>query len=101
MNEVFSRSESYMDDITLFDCVLYRIQGMCAVINDGKLIELQKDAADEIVTGDKAISFHGVAFYCDQAALSSDTLDRLEEFSLSAEDTAYSVYMDNGRLVVY
>ena len=44
---------------------------------------------------------NGVTFYYDGFALTDDMIDRLESFSLSAEDDTYSVYVDNGRLVIY
>lgn len=44
---------------------------------------------------------NGVTFYYDGFALTDDMIDRLESFSLSAEDHTYSVYVDNGRLVIY
>ena len=44
---------------------------------------------------------NGVTFYYDGFALTDDTIDRLENFSLSAKEDTYSVYVDNGRLVIY
>ena len=44
---------------------------------------------------------NGVTIYYDGFALTDDMIDRLESFSLSAEDDTYSVYVDNGRLVIY
>lgn len=44
---------------------------------------------------------NGVTFYYDGFALTDDMIDQLECFSLSAEDDTYSVYLDNGRLVIY
>lgn len=44
---------------------------------------------------------NGVTFYYDDFVLTDEIIERLENFSLSAEDDAYSVYVDNGKLVIY
>ena len=44
---------------------------------------------------------NGVTFYYDGFLLTDEMLEQLENFSLSAEEDAYSVYLDNGRLVIY
>lgn len=44
---------------------------------------------------------NGVTFFYDGFALTDDMIDQLESFSLSADDDAYSVYLDDGRLVIY
>ena len=44
---------------------------------------------------------NGVTFYYDGFTLTDDMIDQLESFSLSADDDTYSVYVDNGRLVIY
>ncbi|MFW5555774.1 MAG: Panacea domain-containing protein [Roseburia inulinivorans] len=46
-------------------------------------------------------TINGVTFYYDGFILTDDIIDQLENFSLSAEDDTYSVYLDNGRLVIY
>jgi uncharacterized phage-associated protein len=46
-------------------------------------------------------SINGVTFYYDGFHLTDEIIDQLERFSLSAEDDAYSVYLDDGRLVIY
>ncbi len=43
---------------------------------------------------------NGVVFYYDGFLLTDDMINQLEAFSLSADDDAYSVYVDNGRLVI-
>lgn len=42
-----------------------------------------------------------MTFYFDGFSLTDDMIDRLESFSLSADDDTYSVYLDNGRLMIY
>lgn len=44
---------------------------------------------------------NGVTFYYDGFPLTDAIIDHLENFSLSAEDDTYRVYLDNGRLVIY
>lgn len=44
---------------------------------------------------------NGVRFYYDGFTLTDEIVDHLEGVSLSAEDDAYSIYFDNGRLVIY
>lgn len=44
---------------------------------------------------------NGITFYYDNFVLTDDIIDQLEAFSLSAEDDSYSVYLDDGRLVIY
>lgn len=44
---------------------------------------------------------NGVTFYYDGFSLTDEMIEQLESFSLSADEDAYSVYVDNGRLVIY
>lgn len=44
---------------------------------------------------------NGITFYYDGFSLTDEMIEQLENFSLSADDDAYSVYLDNGRLVIY
>ena len=45
---------------------------------------------------------NGVTFYLyGDLKLTDEIRNQLESFSLSADDDAYSVYVDNGRLVIY
>lgn len=44
---------------------------------------------------------NGVTFYYDGFILTDDMIEQLENFSLAADDDTYSVYVDNGRLVIY
>lgn len=46
-------------------------------------------------------TINGVTFYYDGFTLTSKIMDELENFSLSAEDDSYSIYFDNGKLVIY
>lgn len=44
---------------------------------------------------------NGVTFYYEGFALTDEIIEQLESFSLSADDDVYSVYVDNGKLVIY
>lgn len=44
---------------------------------------------------------NGIAFYYDDMELTDEIYNYLEEFSLSAEDDAYTIYKDGEALVVY
>ena len=44
---------------------------------------------------------NGVTFYYDGFKLTEDMIEQLEAFSLDADDDSYSVYLDDGRLVIY
>ena len=44
---------------------------------------------------------NGVTFYYEGFKMSDEVIEQLEGFSLDAEDDSYSVYMDNGELVIY
>ena len=46
-------------------------------------------------------TINGVTFYFDGFSLTDDMIDQLENFSLSADDDTYSIYLDNGKLVIY
>ena len=44
---------------------------------------------------------NGVTFYYDGFDLNDELFDQLEAFSLSADEDTYSVYLDDGKLVIY
>ena len=44
---------------------------------------------------------NGVTFHYDGFELTDEIIEQLENFSLSADDDTYSVYLDNGGLVIY
>ncbi len=63
-----------------------------------EIISAYRETANDITASE---TINGVTFYFDGFALTDDMIDRLESFSLSADDDTYSVYLDNGRLVIY
>jgi uncharacterized phage-associated protein len=63
-----------------------------------EIISAYREAASDVSSSE---SINGVTFYYDGFALTDEIIDQLESFSLSADDDAYSVYLDDGRLVIY
>ncbi len=63
-----------------------------------EIISAYKEAANDVAASE---IINGVTFYYDGLVLTDEIIDQLENFSLSAEDDIYSVYLDNGRLVIY
>lgn len=44
---------------------------------------------------------NGITFFYDNMELTDEIIDKLEMFSYSAEDDSYTVYIDEGELVIY
>ena len=44
---------------------------------------------------------NGISFYYDGFQLTDDMIEQLESFSLDADDDSYTVYLDDGSLVIY
>lgn len=44
---------------------------------------------------------NGITFYYDGFKLTDEMIDQLETFTSNADDDTYSVYLDDGRLVIY
>lgn len=63
-----------------------------------EIICAYKEASDDVT---KYEIINGVTFHYDGFELTDDIIEQLENFSLSADDDTYSVYLDNGRLVIY
>ncbi|MCR5330101.1 MAG: SocA family protein [Lachnospiraceae bacterium] len=63
-----------------------------------EIISAYRETSSDVTASE---TINGVTFYFDGFALTDDMIDQLESFSLSADDDSYSVYLDNGRLVIY
>lgn len=63
-----------------------------------EIISAYKEAASDVTASE---IINGVTFYYDGLVLTDEMIEQLENFSLSAEDDTYCVYLDNGRLVIY
>lgn len=62
-----------------------------------EVLDAYRQSVNE-VTAKEVIN--GITFFYDGFTLTDDMIEKLEMFSLTAEDNAYSVYMDSGRLVI-
>ena len=51
--------------------------------------------------GNNCEIINGVTFFYDGVTLTDSIMKELEDFSLLAEDETYSIYLDDGRLVIY
>lgn len=63
-----------------------------------EILSAYKEAATDVTASE---IINGITFYYDGISLTDDIISQLELFSLSADDDTYSVYLDNGRLVIY
>lgn len=63
-----------------------------------EIIDAYKESSSYVMA--KEI-INGVTFYYDGFTLTDEIIEELEKISLNAEDNAYTVYIDNGGLVVY
>lgn len=63
-----------------------------------EVLDAYKESSKEITASE---TINGVTFYYDGFELTDSLMDQLESFSRLAEDDSYSVYMDDGRLVIY
>lgn len=63
-----------------------------------EIISAYKEVADDVTACE---IINGVTFYYDGFSLTDEMIEQLESFSLSADEDVYSVYVDNGRLVIY
>ena len=82
----------------LFNEQVLAFENGCVVEKMREIILAYRETASDTA---KYEIINGVTFYYDGFALTDDMIDRLESFSLSAEYDTYSVYVDNGRLVIY
>ena len=88
-------------------CTGYHSKGMSVVDMMSQQADVEKmreiiSAYRETVDGAMAVEIiNGVTFYYAGFTLTDDMMDQLKGFSLSAEDDTYSVYLDNGKLVIY
>ncbi len=63
-----------------------------------EIISAYKETSTDVTASE---TINGVTFYYDGFTLTDELLEQLENFSLSADDDTYSVYLDNERLVIY
>ena len=62
------------------------------------IIEAYNDANNDVSNRE---IINGVTFYYDGFALTEEMIDKLESFSLVAKEDVYTVYLDDGKMVIY
>lgn len=105
INHTFTFWKKSFDNGT--DSAGYHNKSMSIVDMASQYSDLEK--MREIIAAYKETSYditaseiiNGITFYFDGFVLTDDIIDQLEKFSLSADDDTYSIYLDNGRLVIY
>ncbi len=68
------------------------------IANMRQVLEAYKNSACDAM---KYEVVNGVTYYYEGFELTEAIIDELENFSLSAEDDSYSVYLDDGKLVIF
>lgn len=63
-----------------------------------KIIQAYRETEDD---NPSVEVINGVTFYYDGFKMTDERIKELETFALSAEDDTYSVYVDDGKLVIY
>lgn len=63
-----------------------------------EIISAYRESSNDMMASE---IINGITFYYDGFALTDDIMEQLENFSLSADDDTYSVYLDHERLVIY
>lgn len=63
-----------------------------------EIIHAYQESSNDVMT--KEI-INGIGFYYDGFKLTDDIIKQLKSFTLNADDDSYTVYLDDGSLVVY
>lgn len=63
-----------------------------------EIIRAYRETSNDVTAHE---TINGITFYYDGFVLTDEMIEQLENFSLLADDDTYSVYVDNGRLVIY
>lgn len=75
------------------------------MISQKKDIERMKEIISAYQESSNDVEAHevinGITFYYDGFKLTDEMIEQLEAFTFNADDDSYSVYLDDGRLVVY
>lgn len=80
------------DSVVTTDDMLAEIQKI------NNLIALHKQSRTNSVSQE---TINGVTFYYDNMELTDSIMEQLEEFAQYADEDDYTVYLDNGELVIY
>jgi len=63
-----------------------------------EIIYAYQESLNDVMTRE---IINGISFYYDGFQLTDDMIEQLESFSLDADDDSYTVYLDDGSLVIY
>ena len=66
-----------------------------------RMREIISSYADSLEDAMQSDTINGIKFYYDGIVLTDELIDQLETFAISAEDNSYTVYIDDGELVIY
>ncbi len=81
-----------------FNSVVDMVNQTADVQKMKEILDAYKESAKE-VTAKEIINV--ITYYYDGFELSDAIIEQLESFSLTADDDVYSMYMDDGKLVIY
>lgn len=81
-----------------FNSVVDMVNQTADVQKMKEILDAYKESAKE-VTAKEIIN--GITYYYDGFELTDAIIEQLESFSLTADDDVYSMYMDDGKLVIY
>lgn len=81
-----------------FNSVVDMVNQTADVQKMKEILDAYKESAKE-VTAKEIIN--GITYYYDGFELTDAIIKQLESFSLTADDDVYSMYMDDGKLVIY
>lgn len=81
-----------------FNSVVDMVKQTADVQKMKEILDAYKESAKE-VTAKEIIN--GITYYYDGFELTDAIIEQLESFSLTADDDVYSMYMDDGKLVIY
>lgn len=63
-----------------------------------EIVHAYQESSNDVMTRE---IINGISFYYDGFKLTDDMIEQLESFTLDTEDDSYTVYLDDGSLVVY
>lgn len=63
-----------------------------------KIIHAHQKSSNDVMNRE---IINGISFYYDGFQLTNDMIEQLKSFLLDADDDSYTVYLDDGSLVIY
>ena len=81
-----------------FNSVVDMVNQTADVQKMKEILDAYKESAKE---GTAKEIINGITYYYDGFELTDAIIEQLESFSLTADDDVYSMYMDDGKLVIY